>query len=58
MTTIHAGDCLNGCAVCAVNYHEGQGVSVCLDCGLDLDEQRERARVIAYKESYLARGGK
>lgn len=57
MTTIHAGDCLNGCAVCAVNYHDGRE-GVCLECGLDLDEQRERARVIAYKESYLARGGK
>jgi len=58
MTTIHLGDCLNGCVICAVRYHEGQEVSTCPDCGLDLDEQRERARIIEWKESYLARGGK
>ena len=23
MTTIHAGDCLNGCAACAENFHNG-----------------------------------
>jgi len=26
MTTIHAGDCQNGCDICAKNYHEGQNV--------------------------------
>jgi len=32
MTTLHLGDCLNGCALCAENYHEGR--EVCDSCGL------------------------
>lgn len=32
MTTLHLGDCLNGCALCAENYHDGQ--EVCNTCGL------------------------
>lgn len=31
MTTLHLGDCLNGCDVCKNNYHEGK--NNCEDCG-------------------------
>ena len=34
MTTIHLGDCLNGCEICANNYHDGQ--DICDTCGKDL----------------------
>lgn len=35
MTTIHLGDCLNGCDVCADNYHEGQFLN-CDTCGEEI----------------------
>lgn len=31
MTTLHLGDCLNGCAICADRYHDGQ--AICDTCG-------------------------
>ena len=36
MTTIHLGDCMNGCQTCSDNYHEGQ--EVCATCGRRVDE--------------------
>ena len=33
MTTIHLGDCLNGCATCADNYHSNFDQEVCGACG-------------------------
>lgn len=33
-TTIHAGDCLNGCEICAERYHAGLAYGeICLECG-------------------------
>jgi hypothetical protein len=26
VTTIHLGDCLNGCSICKANYHEGRNI--------------------------------
>ena len=35
--TIHAGDCLSGCDICASNYHAGrEGAGKCGECGLEL----------------------
>jgi hypothetical protein len=33
MTTIHLGDCLNGCDICARNYHEQFAGKNCDTCG-------------------------
>lgn len=33
MTTLHLGDCLNGCATCADNYHSTIEQEVCGACG-------------------------
>ena len=44
MTTLHLGDCQNGCATCADRYHEGQ--NTCDTCGKDIKTEwiRERTR--------------
>lgn len=43
--TIHAGDCLSGCAICTANYHAGyhagyyggrEGAGKCEECGAEL----------------------
>ena len=34
MATIHAGDCQNGCKICANNYHSTQ--VTCDTCGVEL----------------------
>ena len=39
MTTLHLGDCENGCLICANRYHEGQ--TICDTCGLDLESRTE-----------------
>jgi len=33
--TLHLGDCLNGCDICADNYHDGQFME-CETCGVEL----------------------
>ena len=33
MTTIHLGDCLNGCDTCSKNHHSEVVNSVCPTCG-------------------------
>jgi hypothetical protein len=40
MATIHLGDCLNGCEVCAKTYHEVLSIqeSVCDACGINLEK--------------------
>jgi len=37
MTTIHLGDCLNGCATCADNHHSNLSDSACGTCGLFIE---------------------
>jgi hypothetical protein len=44
-TTLHLGDCQNGCDICATNYHEGQ--AVCDTCGAYTDANKEE--LYAYK---------
>lgn len=34
MTTVHLGDCLNGCDTCADNYHAQFTDTPCDTCGL------------------------
>ena len=34
MTTLHLGDCQNGCYICADNYHFNQ--KVCDTCGQEV----------------------
>ena len=38
MTTIHLGDCLNGCDTCATNYHQAFIWSNCDACGKEIVE--------------------
>ena len=33
-TTLHLGDCLNGCDICKDRHHEGR--TFCNDCGVKL----------------------
>ena len=35
MTTVHLGDCLNGCATCANNYHEQFAGETCDTCNIE-----------------------
>lgn len=44
-TTIHLGDCQNGCDTCKAYYHEGQ--AVCDTCGAYTDANKEE--LYAYK---------
>ena len=37
MTTLHLGDCLNGCSTCANYYHQGQAGAVCDACLLPIE---------------------
>lgn len=37
MTTIHLGDCLNGCETCYDNYHSGFENIECDQCGKFID---------------------
>lgn len=39
MTTLHLGDCLNDCAICADRYHEGQ--EICDECGYEHDKEND-----------------
>lgn len=36
MTTIHLGDCQNGCDTCTDNYHEAFEGFECDTCGLEI----------------------
>jgi len=44
-TTLHLGDCQNGCDTCKAYYHEGQ--AVCDTCGAYTDANKEE--LYAYK---------
>lgn len=37
MTTLHLGDCLNGCATCAENSHADLSGEACGTCGLFIE---------------------
>lgn len=39
MTTIHLGDCANGCATCAYNYHTGFVGKKCDTCQMSIEEE-------------------
>lgn len=39
MTTVHLGDCLNGCLICEQRYHEN--VEICDACGKDFTSKTE-----------------
>ena len=41
MTTIHAGDCQNGCMTCSENYHEWQN-GWCSTCLIELKGEGKR----------------
>ena len=38
MTTLHLGDCLNGCATCAENYHSDFAGQTCDTCNTFIDD--------------------
>lgn len=40
MTTLHLGDCLNGCATCAENYHSNFAGQTCDTCNNYCEEAR------------------
>ena len=50
MTTIHLGDCMNGCSICAENHNwvcsDIPGVYVC-ECGAEGYWDREEMRIVA-----------
>ena len=38
MTTIHLGDCQNGCETCEVNYHENFIGKTCDTCNREIGD--------------------
>lgn len=38
MTTLHLGDCLNGCATCAEKYHSNFAGQTCDTCNTFIDD--------------------